>query len=161
MRPETGTTTRARNSNGTQETPGRMLAPGLQPKPSFFLKPMASTLKLLPLVPLALSGMGAWTLIENKAEIMSKTEEREPPTIETIVARLETVRLNIHSQGVVAPRTEINLVTEVSGKVVRIHPAFSAGGFFKSGEVLLAIDPRDYDYAVTKTQAMVAEACKE
>lgn len=123
---------------------------------------MASTLKfLLPSVLLALSGMGAWALIENKAEIKPKTAEREPPAIETVMARPEAVRLNIHSQGVVAPRTEINLVTEISGKVIRIHPAFAAGGFFKSGEVLLAIDPRDYDYAVTKAQALVAEARKE
>ncbi len=78
-----------------------------------------------------------------------------------MTARPQAVRLNVHSQGVVAPRTEINLVSEVAGKIDHVHPAFAAGGFFKKGEVLLTIDPRDYDLAVTKIQAEVAEARKE
>jgi multidrug efflux system membrane fusion protein len=120
------------------------------------------TLKiLLPFLLLIASAITAWALIDRKAEVKSKVMEREPPTVEIVPARPETVRLNVHSQGVVAPRTEINLVTEVAGKVTRIHPAFAAGGFFKSGEVLVAVDPRDYDYAVTKAQALVAEARKE
>ncbi|MGH8547918.1 MAG: efflux RND transporter periplasmic adaptor subunit, partial [Methylococcales bacterium] len=76
-------------------------------------------------------------------------------------AEPRALQLNVHSQGVVSPRTEIDLVSEVAGKVVEIHPAFAAGGFFKKGETLLRIDPRDYDFAVVRAVAQIAEARKE
>jgi RND family efflux transporter MFP subunit len=34
----------------------------------------------------------------------------------------------------------------------------NAGGFFAKNELLIAIEPRDYDYAVTEAQARIAEA---
>jgi RND family efflux transporter MFP subunit len=70
----------------------------------------------------------------------------------------QTLRLNVQSQGVVTPREEIDLVSEVAGKVVQMHPALVAGGFFKANDLLLTIDPRDYDYAITSAQAKIAEA---
>jgi RND family efflux transporter MFP subunit len=39
-----------------------------------------------------------------------------------------------------------------------MHPALVAGGFFKAGELLLTIDPRDYDYTITAAHARIAEA---
>ena len=71
-----------------------------------------------------------------------------------------TVRLNVHSQGIVTPRAESDLVSEVAGRVVKVASSFAAGGFFKQGEVLVVIDPRDYEFAITKAQAQVAEARK-
>jgi membrane fusion protein, multidrug efflux system len=59
---------------------------------------------------------------------------------------------------VVRPRTEIDLVSEVAGRVTRIHPGFAAGGFFERGEVLIALDPRDYEDAIIKADAEVAKA---
>jgi RND family efflux transporter MFP subunit len=59
---------------------------------------------------------------------------------------------------VVTPRTAIDLVPEVTGKVVKLHPQFAVGGFFAQGELLLAIDPRDYDIAIAQAEARIAEA---
>ncbi|MGH8552395.1 MAG: efflux RND transporter periplasmic adaptor subunit, partial [Methylococcales bacterium] len=53
------------------------------------------------------------------------------------------------------------LVSEVAGKAIDIHPAFAAGGFFKKGETLVRIDPRDYEFAVVRAAAQIAEARKE
>jgi RND family efflux transporter MFP subunit len=58
----------------------------------------------------------------------------------------------------VTPRHEIDLVTQVAGKAVAVHPAFHAGGFFEAGALLVAIDPRDYDLAVMRAEARLAEA---
>lgn len=116
---------------------------------------------LVPLLLLSASAITAWTLIDRKSEVTPKVAEREPPVVDVVPAKPELVRLNVHSQGVVAPRSEINLVAEIAGKVIRVHPAFAAGGFFKPSDVLVAIEPRDYDFAVTKAQALVAEARKE
>ena len=64
--------------------------------------------------------------------------------------RAETVKLNIRSQGVVVPRTEIDLVPEVAGQIIQLHPSLVAGGFFEAGDILVTIDPRDYDYAIAE-----------
>ena len=34
----------------------------------------------------------------------------------------------IETQGVVQPKTQIELVAQVSGKVIAVHPQFAAGG---------------------------------
>ncbi|MGQ0591775.1 MAG: efflux RND transporter periplasmic adaptor subunit [Gammaproteobacteria bacterium] len=116
---------------------------------------------LLPLVILSAGALGAFAIIAAKPEPEKKQVQHELPVVEVVTAQPQTVRLDVHSQGVVAPRTEINLVSEVAGKIIQVHPAFAAGGFFKKGEVLLTIDPRHYDLAVTKIKAQVAEARKE
>ncbi len=73
----------------------------------------------------------------------------------------ETIRLNVMSQGVVTPRHEIDLIPEVAGKVIKLHPHFVAGGFFAHNEVLLEIDPRDYDYALVLAEAQISEARRQ
>lgn len=115
----------------------------------------------LPLVILSASAATSWALIAHKPAIVPQAGGRPLPQVTVAPARLETLRMTVVSQGVVRPRTEIDLITEVSGKIVAIHPAFAAGGFFKKGDRLIAIDPRDYDFAITKAQAQVAEAHKD
>jgi len=118
----------------------------------------------LPLLLLLLAAGSASWLIAAKAKsdkAKVKKTEHVPPTVMVAISKPETLRMDVHSQGVIAPRTEIALVSEVAGKVVKVHPAFAAGGFFKEGELLLAIDSHDYEFAVTRAKAAVAEAYKE
>ncbi|MEC4748529.1 efflux RND transporter periplasmic adaptor subunit [Methylomicrobium sp. Wu6] len=115
----------------------------------------------LPIIILSASAAACWALIAHKPAVAPQAGGKPPPQVTVATARLETLRMDVASQGVVRPRTEIDLVSEVSGKVVAIHPAFVAGGFFKKGDRLIAIDPRDYDFAITKAQAQVAEARKD
>lgn len=67
----------------------------------------------------------------------------------------------VHSQGTVSPRTEADLVPEVSGNVLWTSPNLVAGGHFRAGEALLRIDERDYRYAVERAQAAVNRALAE
>jgi RND family efflux transporter MFP subunit len=60
--------------------------------------------------------------------------------------------------GTVSPEAEVDLVPEVSGKVVSINPQLKAGGFIGAGEQILQIEPRDYELAVQGAQAAVANA---
>jgi RND family efflux transporter MFP subunit len=64
----------------------------------------------------------------------------------------------IRGEGTVRPLREINLVPEVSGKVVFLSPAMVNGGAFQKGEVLLRIDPVDYRLAVTLAGARIKDA---
>lgn len=85
-----------------------------------------------------------------------KDESTAALLVDAIPARVESLNLTITSQGAVRPRTETILVPEVSGKIVEVSPNFIAGGFFRAGEVLLQIDPSDYDAALQSAQAQLA-----
>jgi RND family efflux transporter MFP subunit len=68
------------------------------------------------------------------------------------------VQLTVTTQGTVTPRTESTLVAEVAGQIKTVSPAFANGGFFEKGDLLLTIDPRDYEVAVSQAQVQVAQA---
>ncbi|MDT4291650.1 efflux RND transporter periplasmic adaptor subunit [Methylomonas sp. MO1] len=113
---------------------------------------------ILPVAVLLTTAVASWAVFALRPKTESQATVATIPEVSVMRVEPQTLRLNVVSQGVVTPREEIDLVSEVAGKVVQMHPALVAGGFFKAGELLLTIDPRDYDYAITAAQARVAEA---
>ncbi|GJL97923.1 MAG: membrane protein [Hyphobacterium sp.] len=84
----------------------------------------------------------------------------EPRPVAVFAAPVENtnVTLTVTTQGEVRPLTQINLVPQVSGRIVYVNPNFIEGGFFEAGETLIQIDDADYRLAVTRAQAQVAQA---
>jgi len=78
--------------------------------------------------------------------------------VETAVVEPSNLSLKINSQGTLQAKRQITLTSEVSGKVMTLSPAFVAGGTFEAGEVLVKIDPADYQVAVARAQANLASA---
>ena len=76
--------------------------------------------------------------------------------VDAIQAEQASLNFSVFSQGSVRPRTETTLVAEVAGKIVSVSSNFIAGGFFREGEVLLQIDPSDYQTALLRAQANLA-----
>lgn len=70
----------------------------------------------------------------------------------------DDVQLSVKTQGEARPRTEIDLVPEVGGKIVYVSPNFIEGGIITKGETLLRIEDADYKVAVIRAQANVAQA---
>lgn len=79
------------------------------------------------------------------------------PLVEVMVLEAMTEQFEVRSQGTVMPRTETVLSAEVSGTVTWISPKFVAGGVFDKGEVLLRIDPTNYDVALKQAEALVKQ----
>lgn len=118
-----------------------------------------SSLKLiLPLLLLLTAVGAAGAIIAFKPQTVKQASESTIPKVDIIRVEPQTLKLNVFSQGVVTPREEIDLISEVAGKVMQVHPAMVAGGFFTAHEVLLTIDTRDYDYAIVVAEAQLAEA---
>lgn len=112
-------------------------------------------------LPLILIGLSILVVIALVAYKNSQQAERKPETtqailVDTITAEVNSLNLVINSQGTVKPRTETALVAEVSGKIVGISDDFVAGGFFREGEVLLQIDPSDYQAGLKRAEAALA-----
>src|SRR5690606_32250506 len=84
--------------------------------------------------------------------------EQPKPRGEVVYAQPQTQTLDVHTQGTIAPRRQIDLISQVSGPVVAVAPSFVNGGFFSAGDVLLQVDAREYEYTLTRAQARVAEA---
>ena len=64
----------------------------------------------------------------------------------------------VSGHGEVVPRVAVDVVPQVAGQVVKVHPSLVAGGFFRAGDALVVIDPRDYELALERAQASVARA---
>ena len=88
----------------------------------------------------------------------SKTPELKLPSVEVQIAEATRHSYRIQSQGTALPRTSIRLVSEVSGKVVSVAESFDVGQIFAKGDVLLKIDSRDYELALTQARSQVAQA---
>lgn len=70
----------------------------------------------------------------------------------------DQVTISVQTQGEVRPKTEIDLVPQVSGRIVGISESFAEGAEFSPGETLIKIDDTDYKLAVIRAEARVAEA---
>ncbi|MCY3838120.1 MAG: efflux RND transporter periplasmic adaptor subunit [Gammaproteobacteria bacterium] len=112
----------------------------------------------LPIVLIAVAALAAVALFAARTPAVQNPAP--PPTllVDVAEARREPVTFVVRSQGVVAPRTRTTIVSEVSGTVVEVSPAFVAGGFFEKGDVLVRIDPRNYSTALKRATAAVAQA---
>jgi RND family efflux transporter MFP subunit len=94
-----------------------------------------------------------------------KLEQQPPPSsaplVRTWVADVQTVQMTSITHGSVLPRTESELIPEVSGRIIEMSPVVVSGGFFKKGDVLLKIDPLDYEVALEQSRASLASARSE
>ena len=89
-----------------------------------------------------------------------KEKKRAFNTLAVIAAYAvqDDVQLKVKTQGETRPRTEIDLVPEVGGKIVYVSPNFIEGGMIKKGETLLRIEDADFKVAVIRAEANVAQA---
>lgn len=115
----------------------------------------------LSLVVLLAGIAGAWAIIVTRPVPATGKPKMEIPSVTVIQAEPQTLRLDVHTQGVVTPRDEIDLISEVAGKIIHLHPNFAVGGFFAKNDLLVTIDPRDYDYAIAEALARIAEAKRQ
>ena len=113
---------------------------------------------VLPIAIIAGAVLLSWQIIAARPQV--ERVAVPPPTllVEVAVARREPVTFVVRSQGVVTARTRTTLVSEVSGHIVQVAPAFVSGGFFKEGDVLVQIDPRNYQTALKRARSEMAKA---
>ena len=112
----------------------------------------------LPLVIIGGCGFLAWWFISHRPQ--PQTMEMPPPVVrvEATALKKTSFPVKVRSQGTVQPRTQSSLLPEVSAKVIEVSPSFRPGGFFDTGEVLLRLDPVDYETAVVIAKATLAQA---
>lgn len=64
-----------------------------------------------------------------------------------------TLRIEVQAQGTVSPMKETSILSEVNGRIIETSPRFAVGGFVSKDDVLLRIDPRDYETHLLRAEA--------
>ena len=103
----------------------------------------------------AIVGVGLMSTM--KSEPPKKERIELDPLVEVLVLEDMTASFEVHSQGTVRPKTETILSSEVSGTIMQISPKFVAGGVFQANEMLMRIDPTNYDVELQQADALVAQ----
>jgi len=93
-----------------------------------------------------------------RSEPEQSTASEPVVLVETITIAPQNAYINVLSQGTVEARTRTSLISEVSGQVIEVSPAFVTGGFFRKGELLLKLDDQNYRAVVSRQEAAVATA---
>ncbi len=117
------------------------------------------TLKwLLPIIVIGV-GLAISSVIRNsRPEVAIASPEKTIAIIRGVIAEKSSFQPTIHAQGTVKAKQKIELVPEVAGKIIWVSPDFAEGGLFSEGGALVLIDPRNYQFAVSRARASVADA---
>ena len=122
-----------------------------------------SWLRIFLAIAIPIGIIGLFALITVATIVLSEKpeEKRRPFNPLAVLAEYsvqDDIKLIVDTQGEARPRTEIDLVPEVGGKIISVSSKFIEGGIFKKGDVLFQIDTSDYDVAVIRAEASVARA---
>lgn len=102
---------------------------------------------ILPIFVLLVGNTVAVMLFFSEPETKKRPKKTHIPIVEVKALQQESYTLKIRSSGKVKARTETQLVTEISGKVVKLSEAFTQGNRFKKNDILLQLEDSDYEHA--------------
>ena len=105
------------------------------------------------------AGAGArdW-LLKNPLKAKRAEVKVKPLLVTTTPATASSQTLKVTAMGTVMPAVEIELQPQVSGRIIEQSAELLPGGRFETGEVIVQIDPRDYEFAVEQQKALVERA---
>jgi RND family efflux transporter MFP subunit len=106
----------------------------------------------------ALGILGVFLLIKYRTPPQREEPVVLAPLVEVESLQVQDIQMIVRGYGTVSPRVEVEIVPEVPGKVVYVHPLLKAGGLIRAREQIIQIDPSDYELAVQQADATVAEA---
>ena len=112
----------------------------------------------LPLIVILVGIGGAIVIVKARPEVERSPTEAPDPAVRVVEVHPASITLRVASQGTVRARTESTLVTQVAGQIVSVGPAFAEGGFFERGDLLVTVDPSDYELAAARAEAQLAQA---
>lgn len=75
------------------------------------------------------------------------------PLVETALCETKTRPMEIEVFGTVDSLKKVNIIPQVSGKIVKVSPKFKEGKVFKKGELILSIEDIDYKLALKRAEA--------
>ncbi|MEC7203705.1 MAG: HlyD family efflux transporter periplasmic adaptor subunit, partial [Pseudomonadota bacterium] len=112
----------------------------------------------LPLIIIGIAISIAGYLKASKPVVEPKTLTERVWTVAVIPAKTENVRPRIKLFGEIVSGRTVDLRPQVAGKILRASPNLVEGGVVRAGEVIVDIDPFDYQAALRQRKAELLEA---
>ena len=115
--------------------------------------------KRLLIIPAILIGVGIFVIQKkNSSEPVRLPVEERATTVRVISVPQTAVFPHLTATGNVQPSQVWSAVSQVSGKIIELHPRLKKGALIKANEILLKIDPSDYQLAITQAETEIEAA---
>ena len=96
-------------------------------------------------------------MMVTKEDVKKRSSTLHVPVVTTVRADAQSRRIILSGEGTVKPLRMINLVPQVSGKIVSVSDAFADGGEVEKDEQLLKIEDTDYRLVVKAAEAKIKD----
>jgi RND family efflux transporter MFP subunit len=116
---------------------------------------------IVPLAILAAGAIAVGIVVATEPSVEAGPARVNAPLVSVIEVQPRELQFSVHTQGTVVPRTESDLIPQVSGEVIWVSPRLVSGGFFEGGDPLLRIDPSDHRVELEAARAVVARTKSE
>ncbi|MGI9484677.1 MAG: efflux RND transporter periplasmic adaptor subunit [Geminicoccaceae bacterium] len=113
---------------------------------------------LLPLILIAASLAGASYLRATKPEVAAAPETEPVWNVRAVMIEHRSHQPTLDLYGELVAGREVTIRPKVAGEVALASPKLREGGRFAKGEVMLQIDPFDYQAAIDDLLAQIREA---
>ncbi len=111
---------------------------------------------LLPVVVLLGTFFFGKYLLSTGPEAKKKPFVQRFPVVEVITIEPQSYTVNLKASGVVRAGIQTNLISEVSGRIIKISGNFNEGSYFNKQQTLMEIDSANYDNALAISKSDVA-----
>ena len=112
----------------------------------------------LPILIVALGAVGMYLMASSRTAPPKEARENPGVLVEVMKVQRRDHSVQVHATGAVQPRRQAEITPQVSGRVVEMAPNMVAGGFFRKGDFLFAIEPLDYRLGVDRARSALAKA---
>lgn len=113
---------------------------------------------IAPLLIVVVAVMIARGMIGSRQQLEPSGAQQPLPQVQTIDVQLSDVSIALVSHGNVTAGIELDLASEVTGRVVGVAPNFEPGEKVAADTVLLNVDSVSYQLAVAEAEAALASA---
>jgi multidrug efflux system membrane fusion protein len=109
-------------------------------------------------VAILLAGVGGFMILKATKPVPPEKEAaRVRPIVRVMEVKTGEYRATITESGTVEPKTTVEITAEVSGRLIYVSNSLRIGFFVKKGELLIEVDPREYQLSVAQSQAELAQ----
>ena len=113
-------------------------------------------IKRLLIIPAILIGVGIFVIQKkNSSKPVQMPVAERTTTVRVMTVPQSDVVPHLTATGNVQPSQVWSAVAQVSGTVVEMHPRLEKGELIRAGEVLLKIDPSDYELAIVQAETAI------
>ncbi|MHC4718365.1 MAG: efflux RND transporter periplasmic adaptor subunit, partial [Planctomycetota bacterium] len=110
---------------------------------------------------LAATGWISYYWLTNRPKAKRHRPKPQATLVEVNEVSRQSRRAVVRAMGTVVPAQQIQLASQVGGRVVEVSPEFVPGGRLQAGKRVLQVEPSDYQIAVRQRASDLARAQSE